>query len=471
MDKQKIKNLIEKGESEKTEFKESLKTLNEIGETISAFSNSNSGIILAGVSDLEKLIGVSIGKNTIENLANYIKRNTDPQIYPSIEFEKIENKKVILIKVIESKEKPVFFKSHAYKRVGKTNLRLSSSEIRKLAKETGEKVYWDEQICGRATIEDIDWDFVEKDFIPLYEKISEKRIAGKFINLLISLGCIKNNKPTNSGILFFGKNPQKNFRNSYIALARYKGDAVLGEKLDYKEFTGNLFQQINECNKYIVEHTALMSRLIPGEVRRRDISEYGKFSLRELITNAICHRDYEDQRSKIIIKIFSDRIEFYNIGGLPEWITPKNIISEQYSRNPTIAKILAKVEYIEELGEGWDKIIKEHKEHLLSPKMPEIKSSRNSTLIILFSIKEKFEKGKSEFNERQERAMEYIRVKDQITNANYQKINKTTKKTATRDLQDFIKRDIFIRKGRTGKGVYYILNSIYKGDIRGHKGT
>jgi len=50
-------------------------------------------------------------------------------------------------------------------------------------------------------------------------------------------------------------------------------------------------------------------------------------------------------------------------------------------------------------------------------------------------------------------------------------INKTTKKTATRDLQELVNLTILIKRGRTGRGVYYILNPTYKGDIRGHKGT
>jgi len=84
-----------------------------------------------------------------------------------------------------------------------------------------------------------------------------------------------------------------------------------------------------------------MSKLLPYQVQRQDIPEYGLFSIRELITNTVCHRDYENQHTKIIIKIFSNKIEFYNPGGLPENITPRNIAEKQYSRNPVIAKVLA----------------------------------------------------------------------------------------------------------------------------------
>jgi ATP-dependent DNA helicase RecG len=367
----------------------------------------------------------------------------------------VEDKKVVVIEVAESAEKPVFFKNHGYKRVGKTNQRISSSELRKLAKESGERVYWDEQICKEASLEDIDWEFVKNFFIQGYEKFSEGRIIGTPEALLEALSCIKEGKPTNAGILLFGENPQKFFRNSYIALARYKGKTEGVERLDYKEFFGNLFHQIDECDKYIKEHIAIMSRLLPHKVEREDIPEYCWFSIRELVTNAVCHRDYEDQGSKVIAKIFPDRIEFYNPGGLPKGITPENILIRQYSRNPIIANALAKVKYIEELGEGWNKIVDEHKNHPLKPKLPKIISDRYSILVILYSVREKFEKTTTELNERQKRAIGYLRRNERITNTEFQEINKTTKKTATRDLQELVRSGILIKSGKTGRGVYY----------------
>jgi ATP-dependent DNA helicase RecG len=199
-----------------------------------------------------------------------------------------------------------------------------------------------------------------------------------------------------------------------------------------------------------------MSKLVPGEVRRRDIPEYGMFSMRELITNAVCHRDYEDQGGKIIIKVFDDRIEFYNIGGLPEWITPENIISEQYSRNPTITKVLAKVEYIEELGEGWDKIIKEHNEHPLNPKMPEIRSTKNSTLVTLFSTKEKFEEEKYVLNKRPRKIIDYIKKNGRITTSECASLLKVSNDTSLRELSILRSLGLIDKKG-VGRGTYYVI--------------
>jgi ATP-dependent DNA helicase RecG len=81
-----IEELIERGETQSLEFKESLKLKDGIGETVSAFSNSDGGVVLVGVSDDGVVFGVDTGKNTLEELANYIKRNTDPQVFPSVKI-------------------------------------------------------------------------------------------------------------------------------------------------------------------------------------------------------------------------------------------------------------------------------------------------------------------------------------------------------------------------------------------------
>ena len=241
-------------------------------------------------------------------------------------------------------------------------------------------------------------------------------------------------------------------------MARYKGSSVGGEKLDYKEFTNNLFQQIDKCNEYIIEHTALMSRLQPGDVQRQDISEYGRFSVRELITNAVCHRDYEDQHGKIIIKMFDDRIEFYNIGGLPDGISAENITSQQFSRNPVIANVLSKVKYIEELGESWDKIIDEHKNHVLHPQMPVIEATERSMLVTLFSTKEKFEQNRSvHLNNRQQKALAFVNQHGLITNRDYRTLfPEISSRTALNDLRELVDEGILQKKGST-KGAYYII--------------
>ena len=201
-----IKEHIEKGETQSLEFKESLGLKDEIGETVSAFSNSDGGTIIVGVSNSGGVPGVGIGKNTIEKLANYIKRNTDPRIFPSVKIQGVGVKKVVMIAVEESQEKPVFFKNHGYKRVGKTNQRISSSELRKLAKESGERIYWDERVCEDASLEDIEEDKV-RWYLERREEIRKvkKPEKMKMETLLLNIGATKK---VNSEIISPGSFPE-----------------------------------------------------------------------------------------------------------------------------------------------------------------------------------------------------------------------------------------------------------------------
>ena len=116
-----IEELISRGESQSLEFKESLRLKDELGDTVSGFSNSDGGFILVGVSDDGGVFGVDTGKNTLEELANYIKRNTDPRIFPSVKILDIGGKKVVMIEVRASAEKPVFFKNHFLRKIQEIN--------------------------------------------------------------------------------------------------------------------------------------------------------------------------------------------------------------------------------------------------------------------------------------------------------------------------------------------------------------
>ena len=102
-----IAKLLKRGESETVEFKPSLSQMDKIMASVSAFSNTKGGEVVIGVSDKSEVVGVDIGKKTIESLANRIKQNTDPTIYPSIRVGEIDEKQVIVVDVEESKQKPV----------------------------------------------------------------------------------------------------------------------------------------------------------------------------------------------------------------------------------------------------------------------------------------------------------------------------------------------------------------------------
>jgi ATP-dependent DNA helicase RecG len=151
-----ISEFLENNEKENVEFKASLSEKNKILKTISAFSNKRGGAILVGINDNRDVVGVDIGRNTLENLANNIRREMDPQVYPYIDYSDINGKTVLIIEVSESVAKPVFYRNRAYIRVGRTNQRLSSTEIRNFISNESRITSWDEQVIEEVNFEEID---------------------------------------------------------------------------------------------------------------------------------------------------------------------------------------------------------------------------------------------------------------------------------------------------------------------------
>jgi len=307
-----LKKLILPGESETLEFKASLRLKDEIGESVSSFSNSKGGIILIGVSDKREIKGVQIGKKTVMDLAEYIKRNTDPHIFPEIKSSKTDNKSVIAIQVGPADEKPVFFKNYAYKRVGNTNQRISSSEIRRLAKETTKKVYWDEQICEEAALEDIDEERVEW-FLKEGKKQGRVNIPidTPAREVLMRLKLLKNIKPTNSAILLFGKNVEQFFMQSEIKCILLPTSKFVKPYESYQTYSGNLFEQTEKAIIFILENIRRSLWLEPGKIAASSSYEVPEEAIREAIVNAIVHRDYLSP-SKVQVRIFPDRIEIWD---------------------------------------------------------------------------------------------------------------------------------------------------------------
>ena len=347
-----LKEIIESGESEITEFKTSLAEWRDVVETISAFSNRDGGRVLIGVADDCGIVGVDIGKNTIEKLANPIKQNTDPVIHPSIRVEEIDEKQVIVVNVDESDQKPVLAFGRAFIRVGKSNQKLGYEEIRNLALQTS-KVYWDERICEDASLEDIDEERVEWF---LKTRFTKRKVAipsqMRFEEVLMNLGSAKRTdkevKLTNAGILLFCRYPQR-FIPLRILCARFRGVDLSRTTIDSLDCSGTLVEIMEQTEEFIRRNMRLFGFRTPFSFRRIDKLEYPIEALREAVLNALVHRDCE-ALSDIRVFIFDDRIEITNPGSFPHGTTPENPL--HIPRNPILCQLMRDIGYIEKYGTG-----------------------------------------------------------------------------------------------------------------------
>ena len=453
-----LKELIERGETQSLEFKESLKRKDEIGETVSAFSNSDGGVVLVGISNSGRVSGVDIGKNTLEELANHIKRNTDPQIFPSVKIREVDGKNIVMVEVEESQEKPVFFKNHAYKRVGKTNQMISSSELRKLAKESGERVYWDKQICEDASLDDISKEKI-RQFLKKakYERRLEIDPDILVKEALERLSLIKGEKLTNAALLLFGKNPQRYFLQTEVRCARFKGTEAIKPFIDMKVFDGDIIEQANKALNFVLEHTLLSAWLVPGKVEREERNEYPSDAIREAIVNAICHRDYEST-GNVQVRIFDDRIEVWNPGSLPDPLTLGDLKKRHKSipRNPLIAKCFFLIKFIEQWGTGTNEMVK----RCLEWDIPEPEFEYVAGDLVVTFMKTKLTEeylNKLGLNERQKKAIKYLKEDKEITLSKFRILYpEIADRTLRKDLEDLVKAGIVEPVGEK-RGRKYVL--------------
>lgn len=429
-----MKKLIE---SETLELKTSLSELNEIIETITAFANVKGGELYIGINPNGKVVGVSVGANTIENLASDIRRDTDPSVFPNIDVVRIKNKDVIKITVQEFPIKPVFAKGKVFIRVGKSNQKASADEIRKLINAHSLRK-WDRQ-TNRISLTEISSSLL-KSFLSRIEEESDIKFDGKRSKELIlkRFELIDGKRLTNASVLLFSKNPQKHFICSFVKCAKFKGTEAIDFD-DFQDIKGSLIEQIPAVLNFIRKHINVRIE-IKGKPERDEIWEVPKDALREAVINAICHRDYEST-GNVQIRIFDDRIEIWNPGILPPEITLEQLKTEHPSipRNELIAQTFYRLRLIENWGTGTNRIIRLCKEAGVSPP---IFSERVGTFITTFK-RSKVEPTytTSELTKTQQAIIEYLRRVGEASASDIAAkldINNSTVHRNIKKLSDFI---------------------------------
>lgn len=451
MDEKELMRFIEIGESETAELKPSLSQINEIVESVSAFANSSGGIILIGVSNSGKILGIDVGKDTVERLANKISHNIDPKLYPKISVEKIEDRKIIVIEVGESKNKPHLAFGRFFKRVGKSTLRASRDELEKMVHEK-KKRYWDSDICDKAGVDDID---EEKVRWFLRKAKAERKMDVEpetpMAEALEKLGLLKYGKLTNAAVLLFGKNPQKFFLHAEARCARFKGTEAV-EFIDMKIFGGNIIDQRDNVVEFIKEHIRLHAKIVGTE--REETWEYPIEAIREGITNAICHRDYEIS-SNVQARIFDDRIEIWNPGTLAEGLTVEKLKGKHESvlKNPLIGKCFFLIKFIEQWGTGTNRIIRETLNHgLPEPFFEDTKSS----FVLTFRKYKITEEVMEKLPEGERHILKFMQEKGKISRKECVELLRVSPVTAYRYFKAMEEKKIIKKVGK-GKNVYYVL--------------
>lgn len=376
MNKKEIFHIIALGENETTELKTSFGK--EVIESIVAFSNSKGGKIIVGVNDNKNIVGVNISDESIQNWLNQIKQNTNPQVIPDTEIFEWEGKTLIIFKVIEYPVKPVAFRNKYYKRKANSNHLMKLEEIANEHLKTINNS-WDFYPDPNHSLNNISIEKIKK-FIHNIEQRNHSKTTVSPVGFLSKLEFVRDNRITFGAYLLFAENYCS---VSDIQIGRFKSETLI---IDSLSLNTDLFTEVDEIIAFIKKHL-MVEYIITGEPQRQERFDYPPEAIREIVVNMIVHRDYRDS-SGSIIKIFDDRIEFFNPGKLYGGITINDLLTDNYIsqvRNKLIAKAFKETGIIERYGSGIRRILAICKNYGIVP--PRIEEAFNGFKFTLFKKK------------------------------------------------------------------------------------
>lgn len=269
---------------------------------------------------------------------------------------------ILLIYVPQSSELHANHRDEVYLRVGDKSKKLTFDERMQLMYAKGARYFEDEPVYG-TSINDLDMNEVAA----YCKRIGYGKTPEEYIRQNKSFLVPANGREELSGaaILLFGKEPQQYFKRARVRFIRYEGtEARVGAQMNVvkdKIFEGRILQIVEQSIDFvrdqIKEHTYL-----GREGKFVTESEYPKFAWKEIIVNAIAHRDYSIKGTDIQIKMFDDHFTVESPGTLPGIVRINNMRQVHFSRNPKIAEVLHEYEYVREYGEGVDRLYNEMKE-------------------------------------------------------------------------------------------------------------
>jgi ATP-dependent DNA helicase RecG len=417
---------------------------------ICGFSNAQGGIIYIGKDDHGNVVGVDGYKKLMDDLPNIIRNAMGITVEVNLHAE---NELFFIEIIVTPSSVAISLRGRYYFRSGSTKQELTGIALNEfLLKKSGKT--WDDVLETRATISDID----EKS-IQLFLEAAKKsgRLPETDISdipaLLEKLRLSEDGQIKRAAIILFGKDPGKFYPNTFVKIGRFRKDDA---DLIFQEVEeGNLIVLLNAVLNQL-NHKFLVKNISFEGMSRIERNEYPTQALREMILNALVHRNYLGAPSQI--RVYDNKISIWNEGILPDGITIESLKQTHASkpRNPVIADVCFKGGFIDAWGRGTIKIIDACKEVNLPE--PELKERDGGFVVSLYkNVLTPAALKKMGLNDRQVKAVFYVNQNGKISNTEYQSLCEVSKATASRDLAELAdKFDLVEKVGLTGAGTFYI---------------
>ncbi len=364
---------IIRGESKNVEFKEMLpKNSEKYTKTVVSYANTQGGKLFFGVADeTREIVGIdeSILFQTMDSIANSVSDSCEPQIVPEIEPYTIEGRTIIVVTVSPEPQRPYYLKSKGkekgtYIRVGATTRLASSEKIKELEME-GAKISWDELTCVGYSVTEKAIKKLCRDMNTRRKEIQQSKNLSDRLSAVTrtNLENWKVLKKTSDGYL--ASNAFVLLTSDYFPFSKTQCAVFKGTDrtvfLDKREYTGPLYEQIDEALKFVLRNIRLGAK-IEG-IQRKEAYELPVEAIREMIVNAHCHRNMTDE-SCVQVAIYDDRLEVTSPGGLYNGLTFEEALQGHSKlRNRAIANVFSQIGLVEAWGTGLQRIQKTAREY------------------------------------------------------------------------------------------------------------
>ena len=418
--------MLSEGEGLRIEFKSSFD--NKVIETLVAFANTSGGSVLIGISDDRKISGITTNHESVQNWLNEVKNKTTPAVAPFAEYVDYKDKVVVALTVPESPVKPVSMRSKYFKRVANSNHLMNTDEIASEYLRTINSS-WDYYADPEHGVDSLSLDKV-RVFMRRIEHHTGNLLIIDPLEFLAKLEIVRRNQLTFGGFLLFARNY---CLISDLQAGRFKGESTI---IDSLSLNTDLFSEVDEVLNFIKKHL-MVDYIFNGEPQRTEKFDYPVDAIREIIVNMIVHRDYRES-SGSVIKMFDDRIEFFNPGRLTSGITVQDLLSGNYvsqCRNKLIARAFKEAGLTERYGSGINRILNICKNHGIVP--PVFEEIFNGFRVILYKKKANVTEDVT-VNvtvKRVEALLEIIRKNPSVTVNEMARRMKVNRRTILRDLE------------------------------------
>lgn len=361
MTKEELLKIIAIDEGSRIELTMSKGDMDKFQEAICAFANDmpgsgKKGYLLIGVDNNGKICGMNVDDALMKRISGI---RSDGNILPlpvmTTEKVKTDEGDVLVVEVTPSFDTPVRYRGRTFIRIGARRDIASAEEERILSERCAASLpTFDTRPCREATIEDIDTETIVKEYLP--KAIDADTLATDSRSLKEQLASLRLfnmqwDCPTYAALIMFGKNPRYFMLGDYIQFVRYRGNDNGGEILNERRFEGCLYKVLPQLENFIRDGI-VTNRPVPVSIlREKDVRNYPYKVLRELMMNAVMHRDYQANMPTRLYQ-YDHHIEIMNPGGLYGQARPENFPHVNDYRNSVVAEMMKNLNYVNMFNHG-----------------------------------------------------------------------------------------------------------------------